>query len=140
MNMRKANEIFGYGYFVIGVIKIIILILGVIQFGTNVGNIVHGGEVENSSFYSSLSVMVGFVQIAFAIGSIVMIILNIKKQPGIIPGYLMGLGAVFIELLVPSFLLLFLVIVECGLYMRAGTLIVKKSKEKDVYSDIFNSI
>ena len=104
------------------------------------GNIVHGGEVENSSFYSSLSVMVGFVQIAFAIGSIVMIILNIKKQPGIIPGYLMGIGALLIEFIVPSFLLLFFIIAECGLYMRAGTLIVKKSKEKDVYSDIFNNI
>lgn len=138
--MRKTNEIFGYGYFVIGVIKIIILALGVIQFGTNVGNIVHGGEVENSSFYSLLSVMVGFVQIAFAIGSIIMIILNKKKQPGIILGYLMGIGAVLIEFIVPPFLLLFFVIAECGLYMRAGTLIVKKNKENYVYDDIFNSI
>ena len=53
-----------------------------------------------------------------------MIIINMKKQPGVISGYLLGIGALLLEILLPSLILFF---VECGMYMRAGIKIRNKN-------------
>lgn len=45
----------------------------------------------------------------------------IKKQPEVITGYLLGLGATLLEFIVPSFLSFYFVFVECGMHMKAGT-------------------
>lgn len=110
MNVKKLNEIFGYGLFGVGAVKILLIMFIILQMFT-------GGTVDTEYF----SIAVGFAEIILAIGSIVMIIVNIKEQPKVIPGYLLGLGAVLIELIVPSILGIFAVFVECGMYMKAGS-------------------
>lgn len=130
MNIKKINEIFGYGLFIIGVLKILLVILVLIQLGTNITAISNGGSV-NSEYYPAFSITIGFAQLILAIGSIIMIILNIKKQPEVITGYLWGLGALLIEFITPSILSFYAVFVECGMYMKAGTKIRNKNTGSD---------
>lgn len=118
--MRKVNEFFSYALFAIGVLKIVFVVLVLIQLGNNIAAIFNGGSTEYG-YYPIFSMIIGFAQIMLAIGSVVMIILNINKQPGVIPGYLWGLGAVLLELIAPSFVIFFAVLAECGMYMKAGT-------------------
>lgn len=117
--MRKLNEIFGYGLFIVGVAKIILVILVLLQAGTNIIAIFNGGSA-NSEYYPVFSLVIGFLQLILAIGSIIMIILNIKKQPQVIIGYLYGLGALLLEFVIPPIMSFYFVFVECGLYMKAG--------------------
>ena len=56
-----------------------------------------------------------------------MIILNVKKQPEVISGYLLGLGGVLIQIITPSIMSIFVVFIECGMYMKAGTKIKNKN-------------
>lgn len=133
MSVKKWNEIFGYGLFFVGALKVLLVILVLIQFGINITSIFNGGDI-NSSSYSNFSTILGFAQIILAIGSIIMIILNIKKEPEVITGYLWGLGAILLEFIVPSFLAFYFVFVECGMYMKAGTKIINKNVGQDTNS------
>lgn len=128
--MRKLNEIFGYGLFIVGVAKIILVILVLLQAGTNIIAIFNGGSA-NSEYYPVLSTTIGFAQLILAVGSIVMIILNIKKQPEVIKGYLYGLGALLLEFVIPPIMSFYFVFVECGMYMKAGTKIRNKNLGSD---------
>lgn len=119
MITKKLNEIFGYGLFIIGALKIILLILILLQVGTNMTAALNGGS-GNLEDYSIISTTIGFAQLILAIGSIIMIILNIKEQPGVIIGYLLGLGAILIEFIIPSIFAVYAIFVESGMYMKAG--------------------
>ena len=90
------------------------------QAFTNV-NAIYNGGYTNSYDYSTISVVIGGAQILLALGSIIMIIVNATKQPAVIPGYLLGLGAILIEFITPSFIYIFVLFAECGLYMKAGS-------------------
>ena len=127
MSIKKLNEIFGYGLFIVGALKILLVILVLIQVGTNITAIFNGGSV-NSEYYPTLSTTIGFAQLILAFGSIIMIILNIKKQPEVITGYLWGLGALLIEFITPSIISFYAVFVECSMYMKAGTKIRNKNE------------
>lgn len=133
MNVKNLNKLFGYGYFIIGALKILLVILVLIRLGTNIAVIFNGGSAD-SDYYSTFSTAIGFGQIILALGSIVMIVANIKKQPGVITGYLYGLGALVIEFVIPPMMLFFFVLVECGLYMKAGS----KIKNTNLGYDIEN--
>ena len=126
MSIKKLNEIFGYGLFIVGVLKLLLTILVFTQLRASIATIFNGGEA-NLEGYSAFSTTIGFAQVVLAIGSIIMIILNIKKTPEVIPGYLWGLGAVLVELIMPPIMFLFTVIAECSMYMKAGTKIVNKN-------------
>lgn len=123
MNIKKINEIFGYGLLVIGLLKILLVFLTFIQVGANISAIFNGQDIDDSSMdiYYSFSIILGFTQIIIAIGSVIMIILNINKEKDAIIGYLWGLGAILLELIMPRFLSLYFVFVECGMYMKGGT-------------------
>lgn len=120
MSLKKINEIFGYSFFIVGALKLLLVILVLIQVGINITAIFNGGN-GNSEYYPVFSTIIGFAQIILAIGSIVMIILNIKKQPEVIAGYLWGLGALLIEFITPTIISFYAVFIECGMYMKAGT-------------------
>ena len=126
MDVKKWNEIFGYGLFSVGVLKALIIFLLIIQFGTNIAAVFNGRDIDSTS-YNFFSTMIGYAQIVLAIGSIIMIILNVKEQPEIITGYLWGLGAILLELIVPAFLFIYLVFVECSMYMKAGSKIIREN-------------
>lgn len=130
MSIKKLNEIFGYGLFIVGILKILLAILVLIQVGINI-TAIFNGESVNSEYYPALSTTIGFAQLVLAIGSIIMMILNIKRQPEVITGYLWGLGALLIEFITPSIMSFYAVFVECGLYMKAGT----KIRNPNVGSD-----
>lgn len=130
MSVKKLNEIFGYGLFIVGALKILFVILVLIQVGTNITAIFNGGSV-NSEYYPAFSTIIGFAQLVLAMGSIIMIILNIKRQPEVITGYLWGLGALLIEFITPSIMSFYAVFVECSMYMKAGTKIRNKNTGSD---------
>lgn len=69
-----------------------------------------------------------------AIGSVIMIIKNSKKQPEVITGYIIGLGAVFLELIMPRMFAVFGVFIECGMFMMGGTKIKNKNSSSNVSS------
>ena len=81
--MKKANQFFGYALYAIGAIKIIIVILMVITLVSSLGTIAQG-ETANP-FYATagflmFAAIIVYVEIGLIIGSIVMIILNIKTS------------------------------------------------------------
>ena len=130
MGLKKINEVFGYGLFVVGILKILLVILVIIQVGTNIIAVFNGGNV-NADYYPVFSLIIALFQIVLAIGSIIMIILNTKKQPEVILGYLLGLGALLIELITPSIISFYIVFLVCSMYMKAGT----KIRDKNIGSD-----
>ena len=120
MNLKTVNEIFGYGLFGVGALKIVFTILVFLQMFTNVNIALNGGDGTDYGYYPTFSIIIGGVQILLAIGSIIMILINSTKQPAVIPGYLWGLGAILIELITPSSIYIFVLFAECGMYMKAG--------------------
>lgn len=126
MSIRKLNEIFGYGLFVVGALKLLLAVLVILQFGTNIAAIMNGENI-NTDTYANFSMTVALAQIILALGSIIMIFVNIKRSPEVITGYLLGVGAIMLEFITPSFLVIFMVFVQCGMYMKAGTKITNKN-------------
>lgn len=120
MDIRTVNEIFGYGLFGLGALKIVFTILVFLQMFTNVNIALNGGDGTNYGYYPIFSIILGGAQILIAIGSIIMILINMTKQPAVIPGYLWGLSAILIELITPSSIYIFVLFAECGMYMKAG--------------------
>ena len=130
MNTKKINEIFGYGLFIVGALKILLVVLVLTQVGTNIRDILNGGSA-NGEYYPMLGETIGYAQIVLAIGSILMIVLTIKKQPGVIVGYLWGLGALLIEFVTPLSMAFYAVFVQGSVYMKAGMKIREKNTGKD---------
>ncbi len=126
MNLKTVNEIFSYGLLAVGALKFILAILVLMQVLTNMNYIFAGGYI-NTYDYSKFSVIIGGAQIILAVGSIIMIFVNIKELPEVIPGYLWGLGAILIEFITPSFIYLFVLGAECGMYVKAGNKIRDKN-------------
>lgn len=127
MNLKAVNEFFAYGLFGIGVVKIIYTILLFMQMFTNVNIALNGGIGTDYGYFPLFSRLIGWAQILLAIGSVIMIFVNIINQPGVIPGYLWGLGAILIELITPSSIYIFVLFAECGMYMNAGRKIRNKN-------------
>lgn len=126
MNKQKVNNIFAYGIFGIGVLKILLSIFIFMQTFTNVNAVFNGGEVSWSNWPLIIN-LVGVFEIILMLGTIVMIFVNIKTQPELIPWYLLGLGAVALEFVISSGILALLL--QCGMYMKAGSSIRKKNME-----------
>ena len=119
MNTRKIDQVFGYGLLAVGVLKSIFALLVIAQIIINFTVLMNGGYI-NSNYYPNFSAILGLTQIIIALGSIVMIFVNIKRRTEAILGYLLGLGALAIEFIIPSFLMVFVVFAQCSLYIKAG--------------------
>lgn len=128
MNLKKVNEFFGYAHSIVGVLKIILIILVLIQINTTMSETLNGKEVS-ADYYPTFSTTIGFAQIILAVGSIIMIIFN-KKNSEVILGYLLGLGALLIEFITPAIIFFYISFAQCGLYMKAGSKIRDKNEEK----------
>ena len=127
MNTKKVNGFFGHALFIVGAVKIIFMVMVLIQLLAGINSILNGGSADFGYSYL-LSMLIGGSQFILAIASIVMIIVNTKNQPEVIPGYLIGLGAVAIEIFAPSFITIIALLASCGMYMKAGTYIREKNK------------
>ena len=122
IKINKWNKIFGYGYFIIGALKIITFIWVVMQAMSALG-----GESANITVSSFFTLALGFVEFILLICGVIMIIQNKKDKPEIISGYALGIGATLIGFILPSFAFLafFSLFIQCSMYMKAGTKIIK---------------
>ncbi len=125
MKLKKVNDFFGMSLTIIGILKVVLIILVLIESGNAATALVTGSEYSGLSL-KSFSAFIGYGQIILAISSIVMIFVNMKKYPGVIVGYLIGLGALALEVILPSIIFFIYAFVECGLYIKAGNTIRNK--------------
>ena len=130
MGVKKANEIFGYSIFVVGALKLLLIVLVLAQLTTNLNSIFNGGDLDSTD-YTTFSRIVGFAQIIVSFGSIIMIIVNLKRKSGVLQGYFWCLGAILIEFLSFSAIAIYIAFAECGMYMKAGSQIIKENSDYD---------
>lgn len=126
MKTEKANEIFGYGFLLVGAFKFILFFLAVMQAFTSIGASLNGANASINN-YETFSSIIGFAEIVLLIGSIIMIIINSKEKSKVTIGYLMGLGAILLEFFVPKLAVIFFILVQCGIYIKAGFMIRNKN-------------
>ncbi len=135
MNVKKANEFFGYALFTLGALKIIALIIIIANIVTNLNSIFSGGSASYEYLPTSFTTALSYAELILIIGSVVMIILNMKKQKEVVIGYLYVLGAVLIELIAPSIMSIGVVIVQSSMYMKAAGKIRSKNSLFDERND-----
>lgn len=133
MDIKGVNRFFGYAYFTVGVVKIIFTVLIFIKFFTILSSFGSGADYGDISSYGMFSLVVAVVQIVLGSCSLIMIFVNMRKQPNVIKGYVFGLCALSLEFLMSGILGVFIIIPECYLYMEAGKRITKVSERKDSY-------
>lgn len=76
--------------------------------------------------------VLGGVQIAFIGCSVIMIFVNIFKQPNAIWGYVVEILAVLLEILLPSGMFLYFALIpECYLYMETGKRITRACNKQE---------
>lgn len=131
MKLKKVNDFFGMSLTIVGILKIVLIVLVMIESGNAAVALVSGGSYSGFNF-KSFSVLIGYAQLILAGASIVMIFVNMKKYPGVIVGYLIGLGAIALEIILPSIIFFIYAFVECGLYIKAGNTI--RNKEFKIFS------
>lgn len=129
--MKTMNKICGYTLFIIGIVKAIIAFIAIVEFLQTVSSILSGGS--STSLYMMymmvpFSEFLGWVQIFMAALSIIMIIVNLNNgYMKIASGYLYGIGAILMESLLPSFIMIFAVFCECTMYIKAGSKIINNN-------------
>ena len=131
--MRKVNSFFGHALFFIGALKIIFSLLIIVQLFININSIFNGGSY-GFGYFPIFSLLIGLTQLIIGAGSILMILLNMTNNPKVIPGYLLGLGALLIELFTPSMLYILVLFAECGMYMKAGSKIIRENSSFEIKS------
>lgn len=125
--VTNVNEFMGMAIFALGAIKAIIITMSVVQFGTTVSTL-FTGTITSSYDFSKIIIILGFAEILIGGISLTMIILNINYKGGVILGYLMVIGAILMELLLPG---IFFAYIECGICMKAGNIIRKKNTNEN---------
>lgn len=143
---KTINKIFGYGHFIVGALKIILIIFVVTQFSSSINSILLEKETSGTSnleLIETINLWMGIVQWILLFGSIIMIFVNTNNEPETIPGYLIGIGAIATELLMPNFFSFFKLFTVAGIYMKAGSKInqaaskyttVRKTTKKTIKS------
>ena len=120
--MRKVNSFFGHALFFIGALKIIFSLLIIVQLFININSIFNGGSY-GFRYFPIFSLLIGLTQL-----------INMTNNPKVIPGYLLGLGALLIELFTPSMLYILVLFAECGMYMKAGSKIIRENSSFEIKS------
>ena len=127
MILRRVNKIFAWGYFAVGATRVVILFIALAQVISAFNAVFDGRSLAMMSF-DGISLVLSICQIILFIGSIVMVILNSKKQPEVIKGYLMGIGAFVLHFIFSAFILLiFISAFSFVMYIRAGQMINKNN-------------
>lgn len=132
MNVKRLNRIFGYGLWIVGALKILLIILVLAKMNSNIKDIFSGIDLNGEyypGFYQMLSNGIGISQLVLGIVSIIMIFVNTNNQHETITGYLIGIGALAVEFITPSIFSFYIVFVSAGMYMKAGNKITKVTSE-----------
>ena len=125
MNLKKVNDFFGISLSLIGLLKVLLIVLVMVQSGSIATAMVTGGNAETVDL-STFSKILAYAQLILAAGSIVMIFVNMKRYPNVILGYVIGLCAIALEFILPKIIFFVYVFVDCGLYIKAGYTIREK--------------
>lgn len=126
MKLEKVNDFFGISLSLVGFLKVLLIVLIFVQSGSAATAIVIG-ETASVADFSTFSQLIGIAQIILAVCSVIMIFINLKVSLDVVIGYLIGLGAVGLEIILPSIIYFAYVFVECGLYIKAGNKIRNKT-------------
>lgn len=124
MNLKRTNEIFAYSFLTIGITRVLLLILILLQLVSNLSQIA-SGETIDYNYYQSFSGTIAVVQLILGISSIFMIIIHLKKRLEISLGYFYGLIAFLIAIFGPSLISFFSIFAEASMYIKAGSQIIK---------------
>ena len=131
--MKNVNDFFGNAYIVAGALKSILIILAILQLIS----VLLGGAFVND--YAAFTTILSFIELALIPISIVMIIVNSLKANESAKGYWLGLIAIAMEFIFPSFVLFFLVFFQCILFLKAGTLIKTGGLDEKEIKNIKNT-
>ena len=125
MKLKKVNDFFGMSLLITGILRILIMIFVLIQSGNAAVAMATGGDAKlvDASF---LGDFIAILQIVIAACSIVMIFVNIKSYPEVIMGYVIGILALVLEIILPAILFFIYGFVEGGLYIYASNVIRNK--------------
>ena len=126
MRLEKVNDFFGLSLSVVGFSKVLLIVLVFVTSGTAATALVTGGTAKTTDL-SGFSATLGILQLILAACSIIMVFVNLKSFPDASVGYLIGLAAVGLELILPSIIYFCYVFVECALYFKAGKKIRNKN-------------
>ncbi len=126
MNVKKVNEFFGYALFTLGTLKILLVVLILARLVTNLNDIFSGGSASYE-YFPTLVTILNIAETILVLGSIVMIIFNMKKQKEVIIGYLLVLGAVLIGFITPSIMSIGVIFIQSAMYMKASSKIRNKN-------------
>ena len=133
MNVKTFNTIFGYGFLVLGTAKIINFLIVMINAITNMSIIFRGGTV-NTETSLGITTLIGGAEFVLGIGAIIMIFVNMNKDPEISGGYVLGGVAILLEFIVSGLLAIVAIFFQCGMFIKAGYMITdKNSKLPDKY-------
>lgn len=127
MFIKRLNHFCGYAFYIVGVLRVLVVILAIISAGSAMVSIFSGNNNVDVS-YGGLTIFgsaIAIAQILLTMISIPMIFINKKEEPEISTGYLYGGGAYLLEFIIPGFLMIYFVFVEAFLYMKAGNKIIK---------------
>ena len=134
MSLNKINRFLGNVILWVGIAKIVYVIIIVFKFVFNVSTIASGGTADNE-YYPGISAIIGLSQLIFTAISVVMIIINkIKDRNEVLLGYIGVIGALILELIIPSLFSIFTVFIVSSIYMKSGLHIQSYSlnyKKKD---------
>ena len=63
MSLRGINNIFGWGFIIIGALRVLMIFLAILAIFSNLSAIYSGGAVSSIDNVSTLSTCIGFAQI-----------------------------------------------------------------------------
>lgn len=126
MNLKKVNNVFGISLYLIGILKVLLIFLIMIESGNAATAMVTGNSSVPEFSFKSFSKILGYAQITLAACSLIMIFVNIKSYKETIIGYVIGILAVVLECILPPIIFFVYVFVECALYIKAGNVIRNK--------------
>ena len=129
MGLKKANLYFGYAFYTIGVLKLIQSIFWMVSAFSGVSNVLSGGNVDFGTLNLFVNI-VQYLQIFISIGSIVMLISNLKNQPKVVIGYAIVIGDFILYFIMPKFILMYYVLfIECAVFAKAGKNVLNANAE-----------
>lgn len=127
MFSKKINYFCGYAFFLFGILRIIIVLMGLVLVGNTVINLSEGStNFISYELFGIIATILGLFQILLGIISILMIFLNKKDNSEVISGYLYALGAFLLGFISSVFTVFF----EASLYMKAGSKIIKTTSRE----------
>ena len=119
MNVKRVNEIIGCIIFGFAVTKTAYVLFVLTRVSFNLMKLLSNGNL-NGNYFPILSTIISYAEMIVFVLSVIMAIINIKKQPELIKWYLLCIGAFALAIFTPPIIFIFFVIPQCVMYLNAG--------------------